>query len=154
MKKSLLRIIIKECVQELLNEDETIGAPAPPADGLGSGEQVAIPTDKTNELKTYLTKLINKTLDEYFMEVDNNKTTSLSSNDNNSNNNNELTNYEKHKLEREKIKQSQQDLSQKKLELSTAQKKLEFNDKETQRLKSQDIPGLKKQIQQLSTPGI
>lgn len=57
MKQKLLEYLVRECVVMVLehipnyrnlSEDETEGAPAPPADGLGTGDQPAIPNDSDN----------------------------------------------------------------------------------------------------------
>ena len=50
MKKELLEHLVRSCVREVLSQiredDQTLGASAPPADGQGSAEQPAIPKDK------------------------------------------------------------------------------------------------------------
>ena len=54
MKQELLEYIIRACVQEVLTQvneqdDETKGAPAPPADGQGTADQPPVPKDETPE---------------------------------------------------------------------------------------------------------
>jgi hypothetical protein len=51
MKQELLEYIIRACAKEVLNqvneaEEETKGAPAPPADGLGSADQPPVPKEE------------------------------------------------------------------------------------------------------------
>jgi hypothetical protein len=49
IKKQLLEYLIRECVREVIDqvsEEETVGAPAPPADGLGTADQPAMPKDE------------------------------------------------------------------------------------------------------------
>ncbi len=51
MKKELLEYIIRQCVNEVLNatlpEQDTVGAPAPPAGGQGTADQPALPQDQS-----------------------------------------------------------------------------------------------------------
>jgi hypothetical protein len=63
MKKELLENLIRTCVREVLDqvsEKTTVGAPAPPAEGLGTAEQPAIPKDdkRIDELKKVIKKVI------------------------------------------------------------------------------------------------
>ncbi len=51
VKKQLLEALIRECVKEVLDQvsEETIGASAPPADGLGTADQPAMPQEVTQK---------------------------------------------------------------------------------------------------------
>ena len=54
IKKTLLEYLVRECIHEVMAQvgeagDETKGAPAPPADGTGSGENLGIPKDSTEK---------------------------------------------------------------------------------------------------------
>lgn len=51
VKKQLLEALIRECVREVLDQisEETIGAPAPPADGLGTADQPSMPQEVTQK---------------------------------------------------------------------------------------------------------
>lgn len=55
IKKQLLETLIRQCVTEVLDqlsEDDTIGAPAPPASNLGTADQPPLPKETTPELPT------------------------------------------------------------------------------------------------------
>lgn len=59
VKKQLLEYLIRQCVKEVLeqvSEDETVGAASPPADGLGTAEQPALPKKPTSVSETKLKK--------------------------------------------------------------------------------------------------
>lgn len=50
IKQSLLEYLVRECIREVMTQvkevgGETVGAPAPPADGTGSGENLGIPNE-------------------------------------------------------------------------------------------------------------
>jgi hypothetical protein len=52
IKKDLLEYLIRECISEVLTQvneadDDTKGAPAPPADGQGTADQPAVPKEPT-----------------------------------------------------------------------------------------------------------
>lgn len=67
MKQELLEHLIRHCVREVLSQmkkSETKGAVAPPADGLGTADQPAIPKEDLNEsLKKEIKRLVNEVLD-------------------------------------------------------------------------------------------
>lgn len=54
IRRQLLEYLIRECVREVLDqvdeEDDTIGAPSPPAAGLGTADQPALPKVVPSEL--------------------------------------------------------------------------------------------------------
>lgn len=60
MKRELLEYIIRECVKEVLAEalpdDQTVGAPAPPEAGQGTGDQPPIPQPQQPEVPTMVGK--------------------------------------------------------------------------------------------------
>ena len=66
LKKQLLEYLIRECVCEVISQigtdvnEDTVVAPAPPADGLGTADQPPIPYDnkKIDELKEVIKNLI------------------------------------------------------------------------------------------------
>lgn len=61
MKKKLLEHLVRNCTKEVLdqiqflNEEETKGAAAPPADGLGTADQPPIPKESKKSHKASLT---------------------------------------------------------------------------------------------------
>jgi hypothetical protein len=60
VKKQHLEYLIRECVKEILDQvsEETVGAPSPPADGLGTADQPALPKEKIAELKKVIKSMI------------------------------------------------------------------------------------------------
>ena len=71
MKQELMENLIRYCAREVLaqireNSGETKGAPAPPADGLGTAEQPPIPkkTSGALEVDENIRKMIKKVVNE------------------------------------------------------------------------------------------
>lgn len=63
IKSDLFEELVRLCVREIYDQtNETVGAAAPPADGLGTGDAPALSKDSVAELKIVIKKMIRESL--------------------------------------------------------------------------------------------
>lgn len=149
INSKILKHLTRLCINEVLDypSDDTIGAPSPPAGGLGSGDQPAL-SQKT-EL-TELRALLKTAVKEYLNSLGNDKSSMVGQDMGlNSPAMDDLSSFERDRIKRDLEQKRQKELKDKEKELSAIKKEIEFRDKQSDLLKKSQVPNLKHQIDQL-----
>lgn len=177
VKRQLLEYLIRECVREVLEQtsSETIGAPAPPAEGQGTADAPAIPKVKkpkyVNEtrLKIDLAKIkegneqqispqlkilkqsIKNVIRELFSTDAKDQEDAASQTSIGLDNvaTKELSPIERAKIEREKEMARKDAIKRGEEELKTAKAEMDFQKKKLDQNKRFKVPALQKQLQTL-----